>query len=79
MVAVPAATPVTSPELEFTVAMAVLLLVQEPPGAVEVNKVVPFKQMFCVPATVPAIGGVITVSVSVITESQPLDAVTVRL
>ena len=53
IVAVPAATPVTTPE-EFTVATAVLLDVQAPPETVEEKVVVEPTQILCVPERVPA-------------------------
>ncbi len=63
--AVPADTPVTTPE-EFTVATAVLLLDQVPPELPLVVKVVvPPAHIFCVPLKVPALGGVVTVTVRV--------------
>jgi len=65
MVAVPAATPVTTPVEAFTVATSGALLDQLPPGCIEVNVVVPFTQMFCVPLSVPAEVGAATVIVPV--------------
>lgn len=66
IVAVPAATPVTTPEEAFTVATPVLLEVQEPPVLpLLVNVVVPATQMFCVPLRVPALGAAVTVTVRV--------------
>ena len=49
MVAVPAEIPVTSPVLAFTAAIIVLLLLQLPPVAVEVNVVFDPTQIACVP------------------------------
>ena len=46
MVAVPAATPVTSPVVALTVAMAGSLLDQAPPEMVDAKIDVPFTQMF---------------------------------
>ena len=63
MVAVPAATPVTTPEVAFTLAMLVSLLDQLPPLTVEANVVVPATQMLCVPLRVPAEAGAVTVTV----------------
>ena len=65
MVAVPAATPVTSPVFAFTVAMAVLLLLQLPPVVVEVNCVFEPTQIACVPLSVPADEAAVTVTVRV--------------
>ena len=68
----PAATPVTTPVLEFTVAIAVFEEDQDPPVTVELNVVVPEIQMACVPLNVPALGGVVTVMVPVaFTVPQP--------
>jgi len=78
MVAVPAATPVTRPEVAFTVATPVALLDQIPPLTVEVNVVVPFTQMLCVPLRVPAEAGAVTVTVLVaVALAQPPVPVTV--
>jgi hypothetical protein len=49
MVAVPAATPVTNPVLEFTVAILVLLLLHVPPTVVFANWVVNPAQTLNVP------------------------------
>jgi hypothetical protein len=66
IVAVPAATPVTTPVELFTVATAVLLDDHAPPlFPFEVNVVVPLTHMFCVPLTVPALGAAVTVTVRV--------------
>ena len=65
MVAVPAATPVTSPVVALTVAIARVLLDQVPPVMVEVNVDVPLTQMFWFPLRVPAVGAVVTVTVRV--------------
>jgi hypothetical protein len=66
MVAVPAATPVTTPVELFTVATAVLLVVQAPPALPLLeNVVVPATQMPCVPLTVPALAAAVTESVTV--------------
>ena len=78
MVAVPAATPVTSPVLEFTVATAGVLLDQEPPVAVEVKVDVPLTQMLWFPLSVPAVGVAVTVTVRVaVALAQPPIPVTV--
>ena len=79
MVAVPAVKPVTSPVVALTVATAGVLLDQDPPVMVEVKVDVPLTQMFCTPEIEPASGGMLTVKLSVITESQPLAAVIVLL
>ena len=63
MVAVPAATPVMSPEDVFTVAIPVLLDDHAPPAPPLLKKVVlPPTQIFCAPPTVPALGGELTVT-----------------
>ena len=77
MVAVPAVKPVTRPVVALTVATAGVLLDQEPPVAVEEKLVVALTQMFCTPEIEPPSGGMLTVKLSVITESQPLAAVIV--
>jgi hypothetical protein len=73
---VPAATPVTTPLDAFTVATAALLVDHAPPANPLLNKaVVPFTQMLCVPPTVPALGGAVTVTVRVAVEAaHPPDA-----
>ena len=65
MVAVPAATPVTSPVVALTVAIAGVLLDQAPPEMVDAKIDVPFTQMPCVPLSVPADGVAVTVTVRV--------------
>ena len=65
MVAVPAATPVTSPVVALTVAIAGVLLDQVPPVMVEVNVDVPLTQMLWFPPRVPAVGAAVTVTVRV--------------
>ena len=76
--ALPAATPVTTPVVAFTVATPTALLDQLPPIAVEVNVVVPAIQMFCVPLRVPAEAGAVTVNVLVaVALAQPPVPVTV--
>jgi hypothetical protein len=65
IVAVPAATPVTTPVDEFTVAIPVAPLVHEPPDDVDVKVVVPATQIACVPLKVPAKGAAVTVTVRV--------------
>ncbi len=73
MVAVPAATPVTTPEEALTVAILVELLDQEPPLTVEVKAEVPFTQMVWVPLRVPAVVAVtVTVLVAVAFEQPPV-------
>ena len=73
MVAVPAATPVTTPEEALTVATLVELLDQEPPLTVEVKVDVPLIQMFWVPLRVPAMVEVtVTVRDSVAFEQPPV-------
>ncbi len=66
IVAVPADTPVTTPEVAFTVATNVLLLLQEPPAVpFEVNAEVDPTQIAWVPLSVPAFGVAVTVTVRV--------------
>jgi hypothetical protein len=73
MVAVPAATPVTTPEEALTVAILVELLDQEPPLTVEVKAEVPFTQMVWVPLRVPAVVAVtVMVLVAVAFEQPPV-------
>ena len=67
MVAVPAATPVTTPVEALTVAMPVLPDVHVPPLVpFEVNVVVAPEHIACVPLSVPALDGAVTVTVSVV-------------
>ena len=66
MVADPVAIPVTAPVV-FTEAMAGSLLLQVPPVAVEVSKVVAPTQTVAPPASVPASGAGFTSSVVVAT------------
>jgi hypothetical protein len=79
MVAVPAATPVTTPVLLFTIATAVLLDVQVPPTSpFLVNVTEPLEQISCVPLTVPAFGATATVTVLVaVASAHPPVPVTV--
>jgi hypothetical protein len=63
IVTVPAATPVTTPVDGLTVAFEVSPLVNVPPVTVELYSVLPDMQMFCVPESVPAFAGAITVTV----------------
>jgi hypothetical protein len=78
MVAVPAATPVTSPVVALTVAIAGVLLDQAPPEMVEVNVDVPLTQMLWLPLRVPAEGAAVTVTVRVsVAFEQPPVPVTV--
>ena len=73
IVAVPAATPITTPEVALTVAMLVELLDQEPPLTVDVKDDVPLTQMFWVPLRVPAVVAVtVTVLVAVASEQPPV-------
>ena len=76
--AVPAATPVTTPEEALTVAMFVLELVQVPPLTVELSVDVPLTQKLVVPLIDPAVGGALTVTVRVVVAfEQPPVPVTV--
>lgn len=65
IVTVPAATPVTSPLVLFTVARAALLLLHSPPEGVDTSVVM--APMHTVPAPVIAVGAVLTFTV-VVTE-----------
>jgi hypothetical protein len=65
MVTVPGAIPEIAPVELFMVAIAGLLEVQAPPVTVEVNVEDPPIQIACVPLKVPALGGVVTVTVRV--------------
>ena len=57
IVALPAATPVTTPVIEFTVATRLLLLLQLPPAVpLLVNVVTEPAQSVAEPLTVPALG-----------------------
>ena len=72
MVAVPAVTPVTTPVEAFTVAIPVALLDHVPPETVEAKVVVMLAQISCVPLSVPAEEGVVTVTVRVaVASAQP--------
>ena len=78
MVALPAATPVTRPELALTVATVGSLLDQAPPEMVDAKIDVPFTQISCAPLSVPAIGAAVTVTVRVaVAFAQPLVPTTV--
>jgi hypothetical protein len=77
IVAVPAATPVTTPEA-FTVATPAVELDQLPPDTVEEKFVVVPAQIACVPLSVPAVAGAVTVTVLVaVALAQPPVPVTV--
>jgi hypothetical protein len=67
---VPADTAVTTPVVAFTVATAVLLLLQMPPATVELNVLVPATQIDCVPLNTPAVGAAVTVIVLVAVASE---------
>ena len=72
MVAVPAATPVTTPVEAPIVATPVEPDVQVPPDTLDVKVVVPFEHNVCVPLNVPADGTADTVMVPVaFTVPQP--------
>ncbi len=61
MVALPAATAVTTPDAEFTDAAAGLLLLQVPPVPVLVNVVDKPAHTVAAPLTTPAFGSALTV------------------
>lgn len=65
MVAVPAATPETTPEDMLTVAIEGVDEDHDPPDTVEINVVVPLEHIACVPLKLPAVGGAVTVTVLV--------------
>ena len=65
MVAVPAVTPVTIPDVPI-VATAVLLLLHTPPVVVLLNVVVEVAQTIAVPVIVPATGSGLTVTFTVV-------------
>ena len=78
--AVPAATPVTTPVLLLTVATPGESDVQVPPASpFLVNVTELLEQIACVPLTVPALGGATTVTVVDPEALKPLLLVTVRL
>ena len=81
IVEVPAATAVITPVEAFTVAMVSSLLVHAPPLLpFDVNVVVPFEQIACVPLKVPAFAAVVTVTVLVaVSFAQPPVPVTTYL
>lgn len=64
MVALPVATPVTTPVAEFTVAAAGLLLLQVPPVPLVVNGVDKPAHTVDAPLTVPAFATALTVMVA---------------
>lgn len=67
MVTLPAATPVMIPVAEPVVAMAVLLLLQEPPATVPLNVEAEPAHIVAAPEIVPADGAEFTVTVAVTT------------
>ena len=64
MIALPLATPVTTPVLLLTVAIAVLLLVQLPPGVALVKVIVAPPQTSLGPPIAATAGGGLTVTVA---------------
>ncbi len=72
MVAVPAATPVITPEVLFMVAILIGLIDQTPPVAEEVAVVVAPTQRLPAAEIVPALGKALTSIVFVAVEVQPL-------
>jgi hypothetical protein len=71
MVAVPAETPVTMPDVPI-VAIPVLPLLQEPPEVVSLSVVVAPWHMVGVPVMAPGSGSMIIVTLPVILEVQPV-------
>ncbi|MNF12654.1 hypothetical protein D3C80_2142200 [compost metagenome] len=59
-----------SPVVASTVAMPASLLDQLPPVTLELNVVVPDTQIACPPDKVPALGGVVTVTVLIAVASE---------
>ena len=74
MLAVPVATPVTTPVAPSTEAMAGSLLLQVPPVTVALNVVVVPTQAVVVPVIIPAVvaGVMVRVSVVVVTPQVPV-------
>ena len=66
MTEVPAATPVTNPDVELMVATAGVAEDQAPPVTEEVSVEVPLEQIAVVPEIVPADGAAVTVTVAVV-------------
>jgi hypothetical protein len=64
MTEVPAATPVTNPDVELMVATAGVAEDQAPPVTEEVSVEVPLEQIAVVPEIVPAVGAAVTVPVN---------------
>jgi len=78
MVVVPADWAETKPEVAFTVATVVLLLLQLPPVEVDEKLAVAPTQRFWLPLSTPADGGAVTVIVRVAEASgHPPEPVTV--
>ena len=75
---VPVPIGVINPVEEFIDALSELPLLQLPPLVVELNVVVPFEQIACVPLSVPATGAAVTVTVLVAVSllQPPLPATT---
>lgn len=71
MVAVPAATPVTTPDATLTAAVEVILLLQVPPEGVELNVVVAPSQTVSVPDKGVGIGSMLITALPVMAVVQP--------
>ena len=65
IVAVPDATPLTDPVDALIVAIKELEDDQVPPAEVELKRTEPETQIACVPLSVPALGGAVTVTIRV--------------
>jgi hypothetical protein len=78
IVAVPAATPVTSPEA-FTVATPAAELDQLPPVTVEVKIVDEPAQIACGPLSVPAVAGAVTAMLPLAVPVPPVQPVKVTV
>ena len=79
MVTVPAVTPVTSPEVVLTVAMAGSLLDHDPPVVVDAKVVLFDTHIKLEPEIEPGTGGAATFKFSVMIESHSLEAGIVRV
>ena len=71
IVAVPAATPVTAPVIEFTVATAAFDVVHTPPDVVLVKIVLEPIHAFVVPAIAASVGNAFTLTVACALEVHP--------
>jgi hypothetical protein len=79
IVAIPAATPVTSPVEAFTVATPAAELDQLPPVTVEVKIVDEPAQIACGPLSVPAVAGAVTAMLPLAVPVPPVQPVKVTV